>query len=260
MGSRAPQPNLTGKTAENMRPTRNAPSQLSTDHRGQGRNEARNENRITKPAASSVAQSPGKTTKHSKNSSKSNSSIRNRRPARQDSNTSENKTYNIFGSPIRRAKLLQRRNYRPEYNKIELPEKPENLICAICGQTIRGVDLREAVEVVPGEFALKLADKPDGPKDMARLAEQARSSSSAHFKCVLEAMSEGLQLQKGQSVAYLGAGKFALVEGSRRTVVQIIERGQWSQTSNLSPTNWTDWRQNMSSPTLIAALSIETDV
>lgn len=75
----------------------------------------------------------------------------------------------------------------------------------------------------------------------------------AHFQCLFEQINEKLELASGESLAYLGSGKFAVVSGPQRIVVRKIEL-------DMSNSPWPEWRKGLSSPILEAALSIETDV
>ncbi len=157
--------------------------------------------------------------------------------------------YDIFGDRVQN-KLRNKssnKSYRPEYCPINLPQKPEDLVCGICNQTISdNVELLEALEILTGEFFTQADDVPE--------------QTSAHFQCVLKILGESAQLAAGESVAYVGAGQFAVVQSPQRIVKRMLMRSEWSQNSSLSPTNWANWRQDMSSHTLLATLSIKTDV
>ena len=169
-----------------------------------------------------------------------------RKPGRSRNNSRHSNTSGSSIGKFGNSKPSFRKSYHPEYNKIDLPSPPENLHCAICRQAICGnVDIWEALEIHPGEFGAK---------------ENAESLLSAHFECVLQALSVQVQLEPGEAVAYRGGGNFAVVHGPQRIVRRLVSRDEWRQNSNLSPTNWSSWRQNSSSPTLVAALSIKTDV
>ena len=165
--------------------------------------------------------------------------------------------YDIFGARVQNKWRSQsnRKSYRSEYCQIDLPQKPENLVCGICNQSIdKHVELLEALEILPGEFTTQFSTQA------APQADDMHDKASAHFQCVLKNLRERTQLEAGESIAYLGAGQFAVVQGPQRIVKRMLERSEWNQNSSLSPTNWATWRQDMSSHALVATLSIKTDV
>ena len=196
-----------------------------------------------KSAESSIAKNP-KRPKHSiaRRPGKSRANARSNKNVLRSSRAENTALGNIA------AKQSARRSYRPEYNKIDLPSPPEDLRCSICSEAICGnVDIWEALEIRPGEFGAEESTESD-------------SLLSAHFECVLHALSAHVPLEAGEAVAYRGGGNFAVVHGPQRVVRRLIGRDEWRQNSSLSPTNWSSWRQDSGSQTLVAALSIKTDV
>ncbi|WGK69420.1 hypothetical protein P0082_00755 [Candidatus Haliotispira prima] len=177
----------------------------------------------------------------------------------------QDQTYDLFGARIRKPGALQRRSYRPEYNQIDLPSQPQDLRCGICNETISAnVDILEALEIQLGEFPSQGQSQGEESPNSSDFGAGDRALTdsvvSAHFQCVLQTLTERTQLEKEEAIAYLGAGKFAVVYGPQRAIKRIIERSEWNRNSGLSPTNWPNWRQDSGSRALVSALSIKTDI
>ena len=148
---------------------------------------------------------------------------------------------------VPKMRKWQKHNYQPEYRKIALPKRPDNLRCAICHKAISGkIDLIESLEICLGEFSTENQD--------------SNIILPAHFRCVLCVLTESVSLGDKESIAYLGSGKFAIVQGTQRIVLRMIDRIGGIRNLGLAPTDWETWRQNMISHRLIEALSLETDI
>lgn len=78
-----------------------------------------------------------------------------------------------------------------------------------------------------------------------------KNQDPAHFECILEHLESKHNLVSGQAIAYLGSGRFAVVEGPQRKVVSLID-------FNVAPI-WPEWRCGLSSPVIEAAVSIYID-
>jgi hypothetical protein len=118
------------------------------------------------------------------------------------------------GGEDSRGRLFERPKWQPPLP----PEEPlPQPVCGLCGKPVR--DIATAVD-----------DKVVG--------------ATAHFDCVIAKIAEGERLEKGESIAYLGGGRFGIVRfsGSRgRPSFKINKILEWENKDNRAA-----WRKNVS--------------
>jgi hypothetical protein len=105
---------------------------------------------------------------------------------------------------------------RPKWTPVKLPADPLPLLdCSICGKPIR---------------------------DIASAVTDRITGMPAHFDCIVSQIAENEQIEKGDTVAYIGGGRFGIVcfvnppDTRNFKVKKIIEwedkgnRAEWRQT------------------------------
>lgn len=99
----------------------------------------------------------------------------------------------------------------------------------------------------PPKLSTEPLPMPDCPccgrpvRDIASAVDDKRSGKPAHFDCVIAKIAEQERLEKGDSIAYIGKGRFGVVRFSGRRLSKILKIFEWEDENNRA-----DWRKSIS--------------
>jgi hypothetical protein len=108
----------------------------------------------------------------------------------------------------------------------------------------------ERIQWIPPVISTEPLPAPDCPycgkpiKDIASAIGDKNSSTPVHFDCILARLTAGETLEKGDSIAYIGGGRFGIVHfyGPQHTSVFKIKKIlEWEDKENQAT-----WRKTIS--------------